>query len=204
MVAFTVSFIFWAALHSVTAAAGPKAIIRRSMGERAYSGLYRLLYNLTAAVTLLPVLYLLATQVESAMLWKIPPPFRLVANLVQIVGLFGLAVTLWQRDILEFAGIRQAIDYLGIRNQPKSPPRLVTSGPHALVRHPLYFFGLLVLWFNPETTLNVLIFNVLTTIYFWIGSRYEERRLEAIFGEAYREYRLRVPGLLPLQLTARR
>lgn len=35
------------------------------------------------------------------------------------------------------------------------------------------------------------------TAYFVIGSRLEEQKLIARFGEAYRRYRDRVPGLLP-------
>ena len=33
--------------------------------------------------------------------------------------------------------------------------------------------------------------------YFWLGSRYEERRLVARYGDAYRDYRNRVPAFIP-------
>jgi hypothetical protein len=36
------------------------------------------------------------------------------------------------------------------------------------------------------------------TLYFVIGSWFEERKLEVHFGATYREYRKRVPGLIPL------
>ena len=36
------------------------------------------------------------------------------------------------------------------------------------------------------------------TLYFAIGSRLEERKLVAEFGESYRRYQRRVPGLVPL------
>jgi protein-S-isoprenylcysteine O-methyltransferase Ste14 len=201
VIPFILSFVLWAGLHSVVAAPGVKEFAKEKMGQRAYDGTYRLLYNLFAAVTLLPVLYLLATEVSRSPLWVIPEPFNVLAMLIQLASLLGLTITLWQRDIWDFAGLRQALDYLGNRECPAPSPKLVTSGPHGLVRHPLYFFGLILLWSNPEVTLNIFVFNVLSTLYFWIGSRYEDRRLEAMFGEAYLEYRQRVPGLLPIKLS---
>jgi hypothetical protein len=35
-------------------------------------------------------------------------------------------------------------------------------------------------------------------LYFIVGAWLEERKLEAHFGAAYRKYRSRVPGLIPL------
>jgi protein-S-isoprenylcysteine O-methyltransferase Ste14 len=35
------------------------------------------------------------------------------------------------------------------------------------------------------------------TLYFTLGSLLEERRLEVTFGQAYRDYRQRVPWLIP-------
>jgi len=53
---------------------------------------------------------------------------------------------------------------------------------------------------NPVMTLGSFLFNVLATLYFWIGSIYEERRLLAAFGEAYEEYKRSVPGLVPIRI----
>jgi protein-S-isoprenylcysteine O-methyltransferase Ste14 len=71
------------------------------------------------------------------------------------------------------------------------------------VRHPLYFFSLLFIWLNPQMTLASLLFNLLATLYFWVGSIYEERRLTAEFGEAYKAYRREVPRLLPTRILSR-
>jgi cell division protein FtsL len=43
----------------------------------------------------------------------------------------------------------------------------------------------------------LLLTSVLVTAYFVIGSRLEERKLLAQYGEAYARYRALVPGLLP-------
>jgi len=47
-------------------------------------------------------------------------------------------------------------------------------------------------------TTNTLVAFILFTIYFFIGSHYEERRLVAEFGAEYEDYRRQVPGIVPL------
>jgi protein-S-isoprenylcysteine O-methyltransferase Ste14 len=46
-------------------------------------------------------------------------------------------------------------------------------------------------------TSSSLIFAGASTFYFWLGSIYEERKLLAFFGQAYRDYHKRVPRLIP-------
>lgn len=198
MILFIVSFIIWAFFHSVTASRRAKAIVRGWIDDRAYEGWYRLFYNVVSFVTILPVFYILWTQMPQTVLWQIPDPFSYVAMGVQLIGLIGLAASLWQTDIWEFVGLRQAWRYLQGKDQMTLPPKLVTSGTYSFVRHPLYFFSMLLLWFSPVMTLNSFLFNLLASAYFWAGSRVEERRLAAYFGETYAAYRKRVPGLFPL------
>lgn len=194
---FLLSLVVWTAVHSLTAAKRFKALVHRAVGERAYAGLYRLLYNLVSLLTFLPVLYFMATAVSQRVLWRIPAPWVFGALLVQLAGLVGLLYALWQTDVWSFVGVRQAWRYLRGAAEPEAEPRLVTSGPYGWVRHPLYFFSLLILWFMPVMTVATLLFNVIATLYFWIGSVHEEWRLQATFGAAYEAYRRRVPRLLP-------
>jgi protein-S-isoprenylcysteine O-methyltransferase Ste14 len=46
-------------------------------------------------------------------------------------------------------------------------------------------------------TLNLLTFNILATIYFYIGARHEERSLAEEYGQEYENYRKHVPMFLP-------
>lgn len=197
MASFLISFIIWAVLHSLTAGSRFKAAVRQKIGDQAYEGLYRLFYNVISIITLLPVLYLLATQVSDVPIWTITPPFSYAMHGIQLIGLVGLIIALWQTDIWDFAGLRQALHFLGGNEKSQAPPELITNGVYRFVRHPLYFFSLLVLWFNPIMGLNGLIFALASTLYFWLGSIYEERKLLAFFGEAYRDYQQRVPRLIP-------
>ena len=195
---FLLAFLFWALLHSVTAARPFKAWVRRLVGERAYAGFYRFFYNVVAVISFLPVLYLLATAIPGTILWRVPRPVSFAFLLVQGIGLVGLLLSVWQTDIWRFAGVRQMVRYLNGEPDPEPPATFVRNGTYALVRHPLYFFSMLVIWFTPVMALNTLIFNLLATVYFYVGALHEERRLAATFGERYRRYQEEVPAFIPL------
>lgn len=79
---------------------------------------------------------------------------------------------------------------------PKSSV-LTVRGPYRWVRHPLYFFVLLMIWSYPNLTVDRALFNVLWTLWIFIGSVFEERDLVAEFGDRYREYQRNVPMLIP-------
>ena len=197
---FITAFIFWSVLHSITASAGFKIMIRSWVGQRPYDGLYRLTYNLFSAITFLPVLWLLTTIVPNNVIWRVPQPFSYLFVLIQLSGVVGLIVSLLQTDLMRFAGIGQAARFLRGEEEINPPPTLVTRGTYAYVRHPLYFFSLLILWFLPIMTWSTLLFSVLSTIYFWVGSILEERRLISTFGDEYSRYQQQVPRLLPIKL----
>lgn len=192
-----ITFALWAIVHSVTAARPFKRWMRQRLGERTYAGFYRLFYNLFAFVTFLPVLYVLWAHVSPTRLWAVPFPFNLLFLLVQAVGLVGLLVSLVQTDVFHFIGLRQAARYLSGADDPSPPVAFVRSGTYALVRHPLYLFSLLFLWFAPVMTLNSFLFDVIATIYFYLGAMHEEQRLAADFGETYRQYQEEVPAFIP-------
>jgi hypothetical protein len=88
------------------------------------------------------------------------------------------------------------------RGRLELPPRFAASGPYRWVRHPLYFCFLVLIWAGPRLTSDRLLFNVLWTAWICIGALLEEGSLSAQFGDAYREYRRRVPMLIPWRWPA--
>jgi protein-S-isoprenylcysteine O-methyltransferase Ste14 len=68
---------------------------------------------------------------------------------------------------------------------------------HRFVRHPWYFLILVLLWTRDMST-NQLLIYALVTLYLFIGSRLEERKLIVYHGKVYEKYRKRVAGLIPL------
>lgn len=80
--------------------------------------------------------------------------------------------------------------------QPQAP-RFTVRGPYLWVRHPLYFFMLVLIWATPAMSTDRLLFNVLWTAWLALGSYLEERDLVAEFGDTYRHYQNTVPMLVP-------
>lgn len=72
-----------------------------------------------------------------------------------------------------------------------------TPGPYRYVRHPLYVGWFCVFWATPTMTLSHLVFALATSGYILIGIQLEERDLVNHLGHAYRDYRERVPMLIP-------
>lgn len=187
----------FAVLHSLTAGVPLKERLKGLLGERLVEGWYRLAYNLFAAATFLPVLALLAFLPDRT-LYRLGLPWSLPFVAVQVAGTVGLLASLIVTDIGQFLGLSQALAYLKGAPLPLPLPPLQEKGMYALVRHPLYFFTLLAIWPLPVMTVNTLLFNIGATAYLAVGSLVEERRLERVYGDAYRAYKRRVPWLIPL------
>ena len=77
--------------------------------------------------------------------------------------------------------------------------QLVTSGIRARVRHPIYLGHLceIVGWCIGTGLIALFVLAGFAMLTGAIMIRMEDRELEARFGEAYRQYRQRVPGVIP-------
>ncbi|MFQ5407195.1 MAG: methyltransferase family protein [Anaerolineales bacterium] len=189
----------WGAFHSLTASLWAKARARGVLGARPTDGGYRLVYNIFAVATFAPVLALPGI-LPAAPFYKFPPGLPYLTIPLQFAALGGMGLSLWKVDLPRFLGLRQLVRWLRGEADPRDPPQFVATGIHRLVRHPLYFFSLVFIWLTPVMTTNVLAFNLGVTLYFWLGSVFEERKLVRDFGDAYREHQRTVPRLLPLRL----
>jgi methanethiol S-methyltransferase len=84
----------------------------------------------------------------------------------------------------------------------ESKPAILTiKGAYLWIRHPLYFFSLLMIWSFPGLTADRLLFNILWTIWIIIATKLEERDLLTDFGEKYKQYKDKVPMLIPYKLN---
>jgi methanethiol S-methyltransferase len=194
VVLFTV--LAFAVIHSLLAQNRVKDAIRARMGERAYLGLYRILYNILAVLMLAPALIAVVLS-PGQVIWRVEGVPAILMLILQGIGLIGLTVSLLQTDILRFGGVTQMMAYLGGQPLPLPPESLRTDGVYALVRHPLYLFSLLMLWPMTVMTEGLLAFNITATAYFVLGSLIEERRMVTDFGQPYLDYQQHVPWLLP-------
>jgi protein-S-isoprenylcysteine O-methyltransferase Ste14 len=141
--------------------------------------------------TLLPILGIPAL-LPSAALYSFPQPWTGIALFLQFLALLTILFGLLQTGMLGFLGIDQLIV-----SDPSASPQLQVGGLYGWVRHPLYTAGLAFIWLTPMMTTSTLALFFGLTLYIYIGSVFEERRLIAEFGEAYREYQRSVPRLIP-------
>jgi methanethiol S-methyltransferase len=84
-----------------------------------------------------------------------------------------------------------------LRGEQLRPQPFVVRGPYRWVRHPLYFFTLLLIWSCPDINADRLLFNLLWSVWIYAGTVLEEADLLSDFGEAYRVYQHKVPMLIP-------
>lgn len=189
MIWLVLSIAIWGSVHSWLASLGVKDAVRRTFGDGA-ARLYRLGYNLFSVVSFVPILLLLRL-LPDALLYTVPSPWVFLMLAGQLAAILCILVTLLQVDAPAFIGLRQLLG-------KEAPDRLVTAGFYRWVRHPLYLFGLLVLWLTPLMTLNLLVLYLSLTAYLIIGAVFEERKLLRVFGSAYAEYKARTPMIIPL------
>jgi len=189
----------WAAFalfHSVTVSEPYERWARGFLGDGRFRAYHRLFFTLySAAATAAVLLYVRA--LPDTPFYRLDGWVRLLFHGVQLLGAGLLLWTPW--DLKEFVGLRQWERHRkGEGETPGRNERLFTGKGYGLVRHPLYLGCSLLLAFHPVQTRNSAATVAAVVAYFYIGTFFEERRLERMFGEAYREYQRRVPRFLPL------
>lgn len=193
---FIAGLVLYAIVHSLMASKQFKRAVKHRFGERAYDGLYRIVYNIIAIVLVIPVL--LFIWLRGTPVYTVPQSLWPLFDLLQIIGLLGIFISLIQINLGHFLGISQAVAYFRGESLPLPQEKLSIHGIYTLIRHPLYLFSMLAIWpIYPMTDL-LLIFNIAVTIYFVVGARLEEKRLLEAFGEEYALYQRRVPAFLPI------
>ena len=185
------SWLAYFSLHSLLASIRVKQYVA-SRWPRAMSG-YRLAFNVLA-VLLLAVPLGLTLNGSGPWIWRWSGLASGVAVVLSAAAVVGFLWSLKFYDVSEFLGLRQFNE----RNTSVDDQEQFQLSPlHRRVRHPWYFFALVVIW-TRDMNAAMLITAILLTLYFVIGSRLEERKLLRYHGEIYRRYRERVPGLVPL------
>jgi protein-S-isoprenylcysteine O-methyltransferase Ste14 len=192
----TILFVAYAAVHSLLASLTVKGWARRVFGPGT-DRWYRLIYNVFAVVTLLPIFRMIAL-LPAATLYVVPSPWRWLMTGGQILALIGLLASLAQTGPLHFLGLAQLL-----AARPAKGSVLRVRGLYGWVRHPLYTFSMLFFWLTPSMTTNLLTTFILFSLYFYIGSIFEERRLLAEFADAYQDYHRRVPRFIPIHFQHR-
>ena len=177
-------------VHSLLASLGAKRAVARRWP--ALMPAYRLTYNVLAVLLLLPGLVWIY-RCPGPVLWSWSGAAWWWVQGIALLAVAGFLVTMKGYDGAEFIGLRQWRD--GER-RVEDQEQFKLSPLHRFVRHPWYALGIVLVW-TREMSAAWFLTAILVTLYFVVGSRMEERKLETYHGEVYREYQRRVPGLIP-------
>jgi protein-S-isoprenylcysteine O-methyltransferase Ste14 len=150
-------------------------------------------YAIASGIALTAVVLL--WQPSQTVLYQADGLLRLLARAIAVFAIVGFAWgvrALGNFDTFGLIPIR-----VHLRGKQLRPPDVIIRGPYLWVRHPLYFFVLVLIWSAPDVSSDRLLFNVLWTLWVVLGTYLEEKDLVAEFGEKYRHYQKTVPMLFP-------
>jgi protein-S-isoprenylcysteine O-methyltransferase Ste14 len=175
--------------HSVMVRRG----FRRRLGSVLAFRYHGLFYTFSSALALFALVLL--WQPHPLVLVEAHGAFRLLLGAILLLSGAGFLWAVLALHSFDPFGIK-ALGNEHHQLNPKSE-QFVARGPYRWVRHPIYFFSLLVIWTYPVLSADRLLFNTLWTLWIITGTILEERDLAAEFGDAYTGYQRRVPMLLP-------
>jgi methanethiol S-methyltransferase len=188
--------LLWAgycALHSYLISIGFTTLMTRLL--KRYYAFYRLFYVLVSLALIIPLMNFTA-QADN----EIIVHYSRGLDIVRYVLISGsLLMFFWafflDYDSLSFFGIRQVLN-MGKTVSSGAANELKKSGLLGMMRHPMYFALIIYLWCNVHTMADIVVFAVLT-VYIFIGTLIEEKKLVLEFGETYIKYQEEVPMLIP-------
>ena len=177
--------------HSVMARQGFKALWKRIVP----ASVERSTYVLISSAVLILLFWL--WQPMGQVVWNIEASWaRTLMWSLFGAGFLIVLLSTFNIDHFDLFGLRQVV--ANLRRSAYRHPRFQVTWFYRFVRHPLYSGFILAFWATPTMTVGHLLFAAAMTTYILIAIRYEERDLLTFHGDAYREYRERVPALVPL------
>ncbi|MDH5325690.1 MAG: hypothetical protein OEZ68_05315 [Gammaproteobacteria bacterium] len=150
---------------------------------------YRLSFNLLSLLLLMPIAWFLAVY-QAPILWRWDGGWLYVQIFITAMVVLGFYLSSKGYDLQEFAGLRQW-------NQHSDPGPMALTQWHRYVRHPWYFLALVYIWSRDMDSL-FLCSAILLSLYFYIGSKLEDRKLCELYGATYLSYCEQVPGIFPI------
>lgn len=188
MIILSVAWLLYGAIHSLMAGNAFKDFMSKILGKN--FRFYRLIYNIIAFASLIPVL-VLQFSTEKIPLCQVSDYQQVIGKFICVFGVIFIATALQGYDLGEFSGI----DF----NKKNEPLTLKTDGLLEYVRHPIYFGILLLVWglFISDASSRSLTSAIAITIYLLVGIYFEEKKLILTFSEQYKKYQKEVAMLIP-------
>lgn len=177
-------WIVYGVLHSVLAGRHLKKRIEKRIRN------YRLLYTLFAFVFFIAIIWY-QVRITSYKLFSGNTFILIAGTTLALSGLVVMLVCI-KKYFMTISGLRSLF-------KAEHSNELLVKGIHRYIRHPLYLGTFAFIWglFLLMPYLSLLVANTVITAYTLIGIGFEERKLVAEFGSAYRQYQKDVPKLVP-------
>lgn len=154
-------------------------------------------HSVVSGTTLFGVIVL--WQESPAIITSVPVPYALVLRFLQCVAILGLIWAVKSLKDFDPFGRKQISKFLN-KQEEDQVHQFVYSGPYNFIRHPFYFFILIMIWAYPVISADRLMFMCLWTIWIVVGTFLEEKDLVSQIGMEYCEYKKEVPMLIPYRI----
>jgi protein-S-isoprenylcysteine O-methyltransferase Ste14 len=190
-------FISYFIIHSLLASLAFKAWFSKKFPK--INGYYRLIFNIVSVILFIPLLALTIIFPGDS-IWQWTGVEAWFANSIAVFALIAFYLSLSDYDMTEFLGLYPFKKNTGpcvTKSQGQFQEHFCLGRFHLYVRHPWYFFLLLLIWTRDMTTYQLMV-AILLTLYLVVGSYLEEKKMIIYFGKGYQMYRKKVPGLIPL------
>ncbi|MAT57439.1 MAG: hypothetical protein CMF23_05655 [Ignavibacteriae bacterium] len=192
-------FLLFGVSHTILASNKLKENLVNVIGDKI--AFYRLFYNISSLIILV-ALYEIAPK-PNLIIYDLQYPLDIIVFSLQVISIIGFFWASKGIGIMEFLGINQIFRYFDKSyntNDLDEKSFLKLNGAYKYSRHPIYLFSILFLGFRPTMDLFYLVMFISITLYFYIGSFYEEKKLVEKYGVEYKEYQKKVPRIFPIKL----
>lgn len=186
----TLLIALFAVSHSVMARPAFKARLTKVVPTEIERSTYVLVANLAMALLIVlwqpigPSVWNVANEYGRAALWTLFAAGWLAVPVVSLLI-----------NHFDLFGTRQV--WLQLRGRQYSHLPFRTPGIYKIIRHPLYVAWMVAFWATPTMSVGHLLFAGLMTGYMLVAIPFEETDLLEAHGKRYRDYRRRVPALVP-------
>lgn len=129
--------------------------------------------------------------------WHIENPvITALLQIIHVVGWLVMVTATFEIDHFHLMGLKQSLTR-NIAEEKKLKEHFLYS----IVRHPIQSGVLMGVWSTAYMSMTQLLLSVGLTFYIIVGLHFEEKSLIAHFGDAYLNYKKRVPSVIPFWPT---
>jgi protein-S-isoprenylcysteine O-methyltransferase Ste14 len=177
-------WIVWVIYWLVSAVKSKRSI--RGSNWRLEAGLRIMILLIVILFLRIPSLYQFVKYIYLQSFYSNP----LINGIGFLIFLCGFFISIWARIILA--------KNWGMPMTLKEKPELVTTGPYAYVRHPIYL-GMIIAMVGTTIVINIFWFIPLIIIsaYFVYSLKIEEKNMLQQFPKEYKEYKKQTKALIP-------